>query len=57
MPGLFLYHTVIMTKPIKPTIWRDHTNLIINGENSLVVELRVLVEKRYLKGKHDLTGE
>ena len=40
-------------KLIKRTIWRDHTNLLIDRQNALIEELRVLAEEGFPKAKEE----
>ncbi|KAH9886682.1 hypothetical protein C8Q73DRAFT_714890 [Cubamyces lactineus] len=53
MPKLFPYNKFTMTKLIKRTIWRDHTNLLIDRQNALIEELRVLAEEGFPKAKEE----
>ncbi|KAI0633107.1 hypothetical protein C8Q77DRAFT_1073988 [Trametes polyzona] len=53
MPRLFPYNKFTMTKLIKRTIWRDHTNLLMDRQNSLIEELRVLAEEGFPKAKEE----
>ncbi|KAI1785446.1 hypothetical protein LXA43DRAFT_1038210 [Ganoderma leucocontextum] len=53
MPRLFPYNKFTMTKLIKRTIWRDHTNLLIDRQNALIEELRVLAEDGFAKAKEE----
>ncbi|KAL7278775.1 hypothetical protein ACG7TL_007784 [Trametes sanguinea] len=40
-------------KLIKRTIWRDHTNLLLDRQNALIEELRVLAEEGFPKAKEE----
>ena len=40
-------------KLIKRTIWRDHTNLLIDRQNALIEELRVLADEGFIKAKEE----
>ncbi|KAI0744465.1 hypothetical protein C8Q76DRAFT_606323 [Earliella scabrosa] len=53
MPRLFPYNKFTMTKLIKRTIWRDHTNLLLDRQNALLEELRVLAEEGFPKAKEE----
>ncbi|KAI0354172.1 hypothetical protein OH77DRAFT_1426194 [Trametes cingulata] len=53
MPKLFPYNKFTMTKLIKRTIWRDHTNLLLDRQNALIEELRVLAEEGFPKAKEE----
>ncbi|RPD77316.1 hypothetical protein L226DRAFT_602847 [Lentinus tigrinus ALCF2SS1-7] len=53
MPRLFPYNKFTMTKLIKRTIWRDHTNLLLDRQNALIEELRVLAEEGFPKAKEE----
>ncbi|KAI0743003.1 hypothetical protein C8Q80DRAFT_1192020 [Daedaleopsis nitida] len=53
MPRLFPYNKFTMTKLIKRTIWRDHTNLLLDRQNALIEELRVLAEEGFEKAKEE----
>ncbi|KAH9851238.1 hypothetical protein C2E23DRAFT_869442 [Lenzites betulinus] len=53
MPRLFPYNKFTMTKLIKRTIWRDHTNLLMDRQTSLIEELRVLAEEGFPKAKEE----
>ncbi|KAI0758849.1 hypothetical protein C8Q74DRAFT_266209 [Fomes fomentarius] len=53
MPRLFPYNKFTMTKLIKRTIWRDHTNLLLDRQNALIEELRVLAEQGFEKAKEE----
>ncbi|KAI0651066.1 hypothetical protein C8Q79DRAFT_931211 [Trametes meyenii] len=53
MPRLFPYNKFTMTKLIKRTIWRDHTNLLLDRQNALIEELRVLAEAGFSKAKEE----
>ncbi|EJF61353.1 hypothetical protein DICSQDRAFT_180666 [Dichomitus squalens LYAD-421 SS1] len=53
MPRLFPYNKFTMTKLIKRTIWRDHTNLLVDRQNALIEELRALAEEGFPKAKEE----
>ncbi|KAL1946985.1 hypothetical protein VTO73DRAFT_13946 [Trametes versicolor] len=53
MPRLFPYNKFTMTKLVKRTIWRDHTNLLVDRQNSLIEELRVLADEGFPKAKEE----
>ncbi|PIL25730.1 hypothetical protein GSI_11480 [Ganoderma sinense ZZ0214-1] len=53
MPRLFPYNKFTMTKLIKRTIWRDHTNLLIDRQNALIEDLRGLAEDGFVKAKEE----
>ncbi|TFK88241.1 hypothetical protein K466DRAFT_489328 [Polyporus arcularius HHB13444] len=53
MPRLFPYNKFTMTKLIKRTIWRDHTNLLLDRQNALIEELRVLAEEGFPKAQEE----
>lgn len=43
----------IPQKLVKRTIWRDHTNLLVDRQNSLIEELRVLADEGFPKAKEE----
>ncbi|KAI8996288.1 hypothetical protein BD414DRAFT_477417 [Trametes punicea] len=53
MAVLFPYNKFTMTKLIKRTIWRDHTNLLLDRQNALLEELRVLAEEGFPRAKEE----
>ena len=44
---------VTSQKLIKRTIWRDHTNLLVDRQNALIEELRVLATDGFTKAKEE----
>ncbi|KAH9939234.1 uncharacterized protein BXZ73DRAFT_43928 [Epithele typhae] len=53
MPRLFPYNKFTMTKLIKRTVWRDHTNLLTDRQNALIEDLRVLASAGFAKAKEE----
>ncbi|KZT00606.1 uncharacterized protein LAESUDRAFT_732100 [Laetiporus sulphureus 93-53] len=53
MPRLFPYNKFTMTKLIKRTIWREHTNLLMERQNTLLKELKVLADEGFPKAKEE----
>ncbi|KAM5540982.1 hypothetical protein V8D89_005293 [Ganoderma adspersum] len=53
MPRLFPYNKFTMTKLIKRTIWRDHTNLLTDRQNALIEDLRGLADEGFVKAKEE----
>ncbi|OBZ74754.1 hypothetical protein A0H81_05563 [Grifola frondosa] len=53
MPRLFPYNKFTMTKLIKRTIWKEHTNLLVERQNALIEELRVLADEGFPKAKEE----
>ena len=53
MPTLFPYNKFTMTKLIKRTIWRDHTNLLIDRQNACLQELGKLAQDGFPKAQEE----
>ncbi|THG94420.1 hypothetical protein EW026_g7052 [Hermanssonia centrifuga] len=53
MPRIFPYNKFTMTKLIKRTIWREHTNLLSERTNVLLVELAALAEEGFSKAQEE----
>ncbi|KAI0772379.1 hypothetical protein BD413DRAFT_612544 [Trametes elegans] len=53
MPRLFPYNKFTMTKLIKRTIWRDHTNLLLDRQTALIEELRVLAHEGFPRAQEE----
>ncbi|GBE86852.1 hypothetical protein BKA93DRAFT_886629 [Sparassis latifolia] len=53
MPRLFPYNKFTMTKLIKRTVWREHTNLLIERQNVLLQELKALADEGFPKAKEE----
>ncbi|EKM52289.1 uncharacterized protein PHACADRAFT_125998 [Phanerochaete carnosa HHB-10118-sp] len=49
MPKIFPYNRFTMTKLIKRTVWRDHTNLLVERQNVLLEDLKKLAEEGFPK--------
>ncbi|KAI0799723.1 hypothetical protein BC629DRAFT_1591877 [Irpex lacteus] len=53
MPRIFPYNRFTMFKLIKRTVWRQHTDLLLERQNALVEELRKLSEEGFAKAQED----
>ncbi|KAI0937935.1 hypothetical protein AcV7_003266 [Taiwanofungus camphoratus] len=53
MPRLFPYNKFTMTKLIKRTIWRDHTTLLVDRQNALINQLKVLADEGFPKAMEE----
>ncbi|THH27008.1 hypothetical protein EUX98_g7180, partial [Antrodiella citrinella] len=53
MPTLFPYNKFTMTKLIKRTIWRDHTNLLLDRQNACLQELAKVAEDGFPRAKEE----
>ncbi|KZT68560.1 hypothetical protein DAEQUDRAFT_727669 [Daedalea quercina L-15889] len=53
MPTLFPYNKFTMTKLIKRTVWRDHTTLLVERQEALLTELKVLADQGFEKAKEE----
>ncbi|KAL4242679.1 hypothetical protein ABKN59_011519 [Abortiporus biennis] len=53
MPRLFPYNKFTMTKLIKRTIWREHTNLLVQRQNAILEELAELAKEGFPKAKEE----
>jgi hypothetical protein len=53
MPKIFPYNRFTMQKLIKRTIWRDHTNLLVERQNVLLEELGRLAQEGFHKAQEE----
>ncbi|KAI0087501.1 hypothetical protein BDY19DRAFT_907353 [Irpex rosettiformis] len=53
MPRIFPYNRFTMFKLIKRTVWRQHTDLLLERQNALIEELRKLSEEGFAKAQED----
>lgn len=53
MPKIFPYNRFTMTKLIKRTVWRDHTNLLLERQNALLEELKKLAHEGFPKAQEE----
>ncbi|PCH39692.1 hypothetical protein WOLCODRAFT_129469 [Wolfiporia cocos MD-104 SS10] len=53
MPRLFPYNKFTMTKLIKRTIWREHTDLLMERQHALLQELKVLADEGFPKAQEE----
>ncbi|KAH9929385.1 uncharacterized protein B0H18DRAFT_953565 [Fomitopsis serialis] len=53
MPTLFPYNKFTMTKLIKRTVWRDHTTLLVERQEALLKELKVLADQGFPKAQEE----
>jgi len=53
MPRLFPYNKFTMTKLIKRTIWREHTSLLLERQDTLLKELKVLADEGFPKAQEE----
>ncbi|GJE99895.1 hypothetical protein PsYK624_161700 [Phanerochaete sordida] len=53
MPKIFPYNRFTMTKLIKRTVWRDHTNLLVERQNALLEELKQLAHEGFPKAQEE----
>ncbi|CCM04089.1 uncharacterized protein FIBRA_06248 [Fibroporia radiculosa] len=53
MPRLFPYNKFTMSKLIKRTIWREHTNLLLERQNALLQELKILADEGFPKAREE----
>ncbi|KAI0341151.1 hypothetical protein BDW22DRAFT_1332926 [Trametopsis cervina] len=53
MPRIFPYNRFTMFKLIKRTIWRQHTDLLLERQNALVEELRKLAEEGFSRAQEE----
>ncbi|KIP05958.1 hypothetical protein PHLGIDRAFT_91452 [Phlebiopsis gigantea 11061_1 CR5-6] len=53
MPKIFPYNRFTMTKLIKRTVWRDHTNILVERQNVLLGELKKLADDGFAKAQDE----
>ncbi|KAI0687927.1 hypothetical protein BC835DRAFT_1408232 [Cytidiella melzeri] len=53
MPRIFPYNRFTMFKLIKRTVWRAHTDLLVERQNALIEELRKLAEEGFPKAQEE----
>ncbi|KAH9942100.1 hypothetical protein B0H21DRAFT_824167 [Amylocystis lapponica] len=53
MPQIFPYNKFTMTKLIKRTIWREHTNLLLERQNAIIKELKTLADEGFPKAQEE----
>ncbi|TFY68652.1 hypothetical protein EVJ58_g875, partial [Rhodofomes roseus] len=53
MPTLFPYNKFTMTKLIKRTVWRDHTTLLVERQEALLKELKVLADQGFPRAQEE----